>query len=127
MVSVFDPLIALSRHRISADEAMWIIEQLENGTDSSAAILGATLAETVLKDLLLATFIPSKSGHQNLFRRNGTLANFESSIHLAYALGLISKAALHDLTAIRHIGNAFAHAPATLISKQRRSAVPVKA
>jgi DNA-binding MltR family transcriptional regulator len=114
MASVFDPLISLSRQPIMEDDIDWIVDQLDNGPDSSAAILGGTFVESILKDLIIANLVESSSGHGALFKRNGPLSSFDSLILIAYSFGLIDKERRQDLDAIRQLRNAFAHAPRKL-------------
>ena len=114
MASVFDPLIALASKPIRQDDAMWMISQLDTGSDTSIVLLGGAFIENVLRDAVAANLVESESGHKVLFRRNGPFSNFDSLILIAYAIGVIDKETRHDLTAIRHIRNAFAHAPREL-------------
>jgi hypothetical protein len=114
MASVFDPLIALTRSPITREDLNWMLDQLDGGKDSIAAIVGGSFAETFLRDAIIVRLVESKSNHRALFTRNGPLSSFDAMILLAYAIGIIDKDTRHDLTAIRIIRNAFAHSPREL-------------
>jgi hypothetical protein len=111
MASVFDPLITLARERFAQGDLDYILDAINKGdSDTHAAILGGTFVEGTLKDAILSHLVVLSEPQQaDLFRSSGPLSTFDSMIIMGRALGLYDSKAKHDLTAIRHVRNAFAH------------------
>lgn len=93
------------------DEADRIMSGLHQESDRTAAIVGSSLVESTLQDLIgsamsnKAIDLPEK-----LFENRGPLSDFNSKIIIAQAFGLISDRMASDLQRIRKIRNCFAHA-----------------
>jgi hypothetical protein len=112
-------------------------EEIEKGSDRSAAIMGAAFVENALQDALKSRTIGLSSQVTNAIMGaefaedalalksktielssqvaneiflNGPLSSFSSKILLGFALGLYGPVVKKDLNVIRNIRNAFAHA-----------------
>lgn len=100
---------------LTADHQGWIGE-MKAGSDRVAAIVGATLLDEQLRDLLLAFFVDERTLGKNeaqpwarLFGPDGALGPAASRSTLALALGLIPKDLYDDLQIVRRVRNVFAH------------------
>jgi len=93
------------------DEADRIMIGLHRQSDRTAAIVGASLVESTLQELIgsamsnKALDLPEK-----LFENRGPLSDFNSKILIAQAFVLISDRMASDLQRIRRVRNCFAHA-----------------
>jgi DNA-binding MltR family transcriptional regulator len=87
--------------------------QLASESDRGAALIGCSLLEDDLEQLLRSAM--SRSADQkrvdSLFSGFAPLATFSAKISVCYALGLIDETLFHDLEIIRKIRNRFAHDP----------------
>jgi len=120
VASVFDPLLDLSRKPITQEDFSYIVEILHKSeTDSSVAILGGALTESALTQAVLSRLRESKSGHRELFRNSAPLSSFSAVTQMGFALNIFGSEYRHDLDGIRHIRNAFAHAPRELTFKNK--------
>jgi len=81
------------------------LKELNNSNDRSLAIVGATLIESLLENLIKSYLVDDKSEVDKFINDN----DFSSNIQLAYCLGLISKDEFKDFNCIRKIRNMFAH------------------
>jgi hypothetical protein len=107
---VFDPLLALARKPLETEDVSWLLTTIKSGTDAPAAIMGGLFVESALTDAIFANLLGLKEDQrQELIRSSGPLSTFDSKIVMGRALGLLDSPTKHDLTAIRHIRNAFAH------------------
>jgi hypothetical protein len=104
---------ALSRERLeSAKDYDSFRAELTGESDRACAIIASANVEHYLLDLIETMFIPLGDNDKNdlLFSPGATLGSFASRIDIAYALGLITPAQKSDLTTIKKLRNAFAHA-----------------
>lgn len=100
---------------LSGDLQGWI-EEMKQGSDRVAAIVGATLLDEQLRALLLNFFVDERtlgksdgSSWGRLFGPEGPLGASANRSALALALGLIPVDLYEDLTIIRRVRNVFAH------------------
>lgn len=100
---------------LTADHQGWIAE-MKAGSDRVAAIVGATLLDEQLRELLATFFVDERTLGKNeaqpwarLFGPDGALGPSASRSTLALALGLIPKDLHDDLQIVRRIRNVFAH------------------
>jgi hypothetical protein len=106
-----DPLRELSRKLPPNKETSEFLRKLHvRGDDRSLAIVGAAFLEAQLEKLLIKK-LPSVDSRLEgrLFKNRGPLADFDSKILIATALGLISNNAASALGSIRAVRNTFAH------------------
>jgi hypothetical protein len=100
----------LSRARPTPEERAAMLESLADGHPLVAAVLGITVVEMSLEDILW-----SKMPHWNrelwtlLSNENGPLSTIYQKIVLGYALGLYDEKFAENLHIVRRIRNAFAH------------------
>ncbi|QOG22244.1 MULTISPECIES: hypothetical protein [Bradyrhizobium] len=103
----------LSRRELSEEDYVAVVEQLEapDVPDMVAAILGATLVEHQIEQALR---IQLKHGDASTWGRltdpTGPLRDFSSKIALGYALGRYDEEIVENLSIVKNIRNAFAHA-----------------
>lgn len=83
-------------------------EEISQGSDRVAALVGTTLLDELIGTLLQGFFIDT-AGMPNAERLTPP-HDFRPRIDLAFALGLIPRDLYHDLDRIRQIRNVFAHA-----------------
>jgi hypothetical protein len=101
----------LSAEAPSATDLTEAMEQVSSDHPRSAAILGATFLEDVVRLSIITKMVDlSKDEQDRLFVGTGPLSSFSAKTQLSYALGLIGKKARHDIDTIREIRNVFAHA-----------------
>lgn len=106
-----DALRKLSKRLPGADETDAIIKGLSKESDRVAAIVGASLVESVLEHLLISSFVSKRSDLMpRLFENRGPLSDFNSKILVAEAFGVLNSSGAEELQRIRHIRNCFAHA-----------------
>lgn len=77
-------------------------------TDRSAALLSTSFLDTVLEEVLKSFFVDDKNTDK-LFQGYAPLSSFSAKIDIMYALGLINKDMLTDISTVRKIRNHFAH------------------
>lgn len=85
------------------------LTEFQHETERAAAVLGAAYLDTLLEELLCASFVEAPTDNDRLFAQEGPLASFSARIKLAYFLGLITKEEHDDLHQVREIRNRFAH------------------
>ncbi len=87
--------------------------QLASESDRGAALIGSSLLEDDLEQLLRSAMSPVADPKRvdSLFSGFAPLATFSAKISICYALGLIDENLFHDLEIIRKIRNRFAHDP----------------
>jgi hypothetical protein len=85
-------------------------KEISEGSDRSAAIIGAAFVDDSLQCALESRMIGLCSQVPNEIFVNGPLRSFSSKIFLGFALGLYGPLLKKDLNVIRNIRNAFAHA-----------------
>ena len=85
-------------------------EEIEVGSDRSAAIIGAAFVEDSLQCALESRMRLDEQTFNALFNGpNSSLGSFSSKISLGFALGLYGPLLKKDLNWIREIRNEFAH------------------
>jgi hypothetical protein len=110
MASVFDPLISLARDRLRSDDIASIIADVNAGDPRTTAIVGGIFVESALREAILSRLVTlTPAQQQELFKSKAPLSNFDSMIVIGRAFGIFDSDIKHDLTAIRHLRNAFAH------------------
>lgn len=90
-----------------------IVDELEQQTDRGAAIIGAALVESLLRQSLesrmrLRTSSEKRTANR-LFGTMGPLSSFSAKIDLGVLLGLYPEEVRADLHRIREVRNQFAH------------------
>jgi hypothetical protein len=92
------------------------LKEVSDAPDRVAAIVGAAIVEDTLRWALNRFFISqiSEKEERELFENEGVLSTFYAKICIAFALGLFGKAARNDLSRVKNIRNAFAHAPRSI-------------
>ena len=86
-----------------------ILNELQQGSDRSKVILGASIVEVFIERLLRKKLVSNNKAQKEAFDYNGFLGTFSSKIQACYLLGLISKKIYNDINRIRIIRNYFAH------------------
>ena len=91
-----------------------LVRALPGEPDRVAALVGATIVEQGLEDVIVRKFHPAKplseEEYNGLFNDpNGPLATFSARIRIGCALGLYGRNTRDDLDHLRLIRNAFAH------------------
>lgn len=81
--------------------------ELQNESPRAAVIVAGAFLEAQLKALVSNYFIDNPAIVDGFIHKE--LRNFDSTIKLAYCMGLISEIEFHDLDVIRNIRNKFAH------------------
>jgi hypothetical protein len=95
----------------SQEELDAVFSELASSSDRGAAILVCVHLQDSLSDLIfLQMKNQTKPVREAMFGRDGPLFTFSSSIHLAFALGLIKEEIWKTLDSIRTVRNAYAHA-----------------
>lgn len=86
-------------------------KEIDEGSDRSAAIIGAAFVEDSLQCALKSRMIGLNSQVFNeiFYNVSSPLCSFSSKILLGFALGLYGPVLQMDLNVIRNIRNAFAH------------------
>ena len=100
----------LSRGEIDDDEFVAAIEELDQGTDRAAAVVGGAFVEDGLRAVLSA-LLKNDSDPKSVFEDQGApFGTFKQKIVAVRALGYCSKETAEDADAIRDIRNQFSHA-----------------
>lgn len=108
-----EALKALSKVRMSYNDLPAFYDYIEKEeTPRMAAIVMASGIEDALEAVILENAMPGLSNTEKsaLFDNDGQLASFGAKIRMGRALRLFGPLAHADLTCIREIRNAFAHA-----------------
>jgi len=90
------------------------LEELQNGTDRTIAVVSGAIVDSHLTDLLKNNFKRDDTEYStkilnNVFQPEGPLGNFGAKIWVAYLMGYLSPIAHDDLQNLRFIRNQFAH------------------
>jgi DNA-binding MltR family transcriptional regulator len=85
--------------------------ELKGESDRAAALVGGSIIESQLKDLLTKVLVSdlSKEELDSLFETDRPLHSFSAKIRLVRGLGLLAKDVCVDLDLFRKIRNRFAH------------------
>ena len=83
--------------------------ELDGESDRAAAIVGASIAERELTDLLLASFLDVKESREVTEGLTEPLSTFYAKTKVAYVTGVISAELYGDLNRVRKVRNLFAH------------------
>jgi DNA-binding MltR family transcriptional regulator len=85
-------------------------DEFAKESDRAAVILAASVADELLRGLLMARLVAVTSSNDELFDgANAPLGTLSARIEMAYRLGLISVKFARDLHLVRKIRNDFAH------------------
>lgn len=86
-------------------------KELFEGTDRSAALVGAALVDSSIVNALRAHFVEMKEDEfENLFYgRNAVLSTLAGRTKIAFAMGIFGTQARDMIDSVRRIRNAFAH------------------
>jgi hypothetical protein len=91
-------------------DKLWV-ELTTERNDRGAALIGATLVESVLRRTIRKQLVSlNETENDSLFGRDAPLSSFSDLIRIGYALGLFDQRIRRDLDRLREIRNAFAHA-----------------
>jgi DNA-binding MltR family transcriptional regulator len=105
-----ETLAELSRKPIGPDVIKDVLQQLNSDNPRVAAIVGGTLLDNCLDNVLLSRFIKlTPAEHDKLLGNEGIVGTFGTKIDMSHALGAIDAKTRDDLHSIRKIRNAFAH------------------
>jgi hypothetical protein len=100
----------VSRGSMPHGEALFkIMQELNDGTDRAAAIVGGSLVEIALQNALEAQMHRDKKLTDELFRPTGAFGAFATKISLGFLVGIYGNAGRTELSIIKDIRNAFAH------------------
>ncbi len=101
----------LSREHPSREEIMELFEATKNAEPITTAIIGAILVEIELEEYLRRRLDRQTTEEwDSLIGENGPLGTFHRKILLGRALRLYDEAVAYNLSIVRNIRNAFAHA-----------------
>lgn len=104
-------LRTLSSEMPEPEAVRHLLLYLHHQEDRAAAIIGASLVESVLQERLIKSFANGAEGlERGLFEDRGPLSDFNSKILVAQAFAVISDDMAADMQRIRRIRNCFAHA-----------------
>ncbi|UYY98644.1 MltR family transcriptional regulator [Peribacillus frigoritolerans] len=84
-------------------------KELKISSDRGIALICGSIIDQQLSILLKSFLIKSETIDKDLFKGNGTLADFDSKIKMSFYLGLISKSEMSNITYLQRIRNKFAH------------------
>jgi hypothetical protein len=110
-----ETLKSLLRRRLDETDILPILQEMREGADRSAALIGCTLVEMALYELLLSKCVGLTSTEDNqLFGTTAPLSGFSARTRTAYAFGFIGPNTRQHLDRLREIRNVFAHSPAII-------------
>ena len=93
-----------------AEDLGRFVSELKRETDRGLPLVGAALIDEKLLETLAAFFCEGKSADKLLTEGNAPLGTFSSRIEACFALGLIDAHEYQEISLIRKVRNAFAHA-----------------
>ena len=94
---------------MQSNDFQGFLEEFQNESDRSAAIIGAAFLDEHLKQLLINFFVDDAKEVAHLLSGESPLGSFGARIRAAYCLGLISRESFESLKLIKDVRNAFAH------------------
>jgi hypothetical protein len=102
----------LTRHHLAKGEIGAFVRELFDSSDRACALLGAAVLDRELTDLIGTMLIDHSDAtiDRVFFARDAVLPSFASRIDMSHSMGLISDDYRRELSRIRRIRNAFAHA-----------------
>jgi len=105
--SLFD----LSREPLQQEDLPALAEELLNGNDRSAALIGCAMIETALLSAITSRFISMEESEYEalFFSPTAPLSNFSSRIKLGRAIAIYGSQLHTVLDTIRRVRNTFAH------------------
>src|SRR5688572_1253343 len=83
--------------------------EFQTETDRGAAVLGASMLDQKLKEVINDFLIPCKQTDSIVNTIDGPIGNLGTRSKLAYSLGLISEQEFREIEIVRKIRNVFAH------------------
>jgi hypothetical protein len=106
----------LSKIKLIPDNLDAFIDELNSENDRACALVCAAALDAELGNVLATKFIKldAEDYDRIFYSSSGSLSSFSYKIQVAYALSIIDKSEMKELTSIRHIRNAFAHSVAPL-------------
>jgi hypothetical protein len=107
-----------------SDDFLAIWKELEEASARTSVIVAAVVVEDALRWSMESYLIAdlTDDDRRTLFENEGApLSSFHGKIMMGYAIGMYGPAAKTDLSAIKRIRNAFAHATLRLTSRRPRS------
>jgi hypothetical protein len=100
----------LSKNPVTLSDIESAYNELEHGSDRSAAIVGCAFVQHALCLRIISSLKCTDSEIvEKLYAPNGPLSTFFGQIQLANAMGLIDKKSWGSLETIRRVRNVFAH------------------
>lgn len=110
-----ETLKSLLRQRLDDEDILPLLKEMREGADRSAALVGCTLVEMALYELLLSKCVGLTATEDNqLFGTTSPLSGFSARTRVAYAFGFIGPVTRRHLDRLREIRNVFAHSPAII-------------
>jgi mannitol operon repressor len=94
---------------VQSNDFQGFLEEFQNESDRSAAIIGAAFLDEHLKQLLTNFFVDDPKEVAHLLSSESPLGSFGARIRAAYCLGLVSREYFQSLKLIKDVRNAFAH------------------
>ena len=88
-----------------------VVSQFHRESDRAAAIIAVAFVDQYLQHALTAAMVKSPEIDELFDGHYAPLATFAAKSKLCFAMGLISKRFLYDLSVIRNVRNHFAHHP----------------
>lgn len=110
------PAINAKYDWLSEHNEMVVMYQKES--DRAAALLAASFLENEMKKRIL-DFLVDEESSAKLFEHYHPLSTFSGLLEVTFALGLLTRPMLSDLTLIRKIRNYFAHHPKHVTFEQQ--------
>lgn len=107
-------LKSLNLSRVEADAFHELLEEINQGSDRSAAILATSLLHSELAHTIIQLLDPNRERTERttlLFERDAPVSSLFSATILGYAMGLFGDTTYQDIGTIRRVRNAFAHFP----------------
>ncbi|MES9900422.1 MAG: MltR family transcriptional regulator [Sedimenticola sp.] len=93
-----------------AEDLSKFVDELKRETDRGLPLVGAALIDEKLLETLQSFFCNEKASEKLLNDGSSPLGTFSSRIELCFALGLIDEFEYREISLLRKVRNAFAHA-----------------
>lgn len=98
-----------TRGSLAPEESLQVFQELRTAPDRSAAIVGGSLVEMVLQNVLIDHLHPDEKLTKEMFRSTGAFGPFATKIHLGKLVGVYGAEMHQELVRIKNIRNRFAH------------------